>query len=90
MCAVLRTVAEFLNGRAPLHTVFQNDRDSPILDSVKLPRSYRKNPSNCSNRKNKFRKIRKEKIREIAAGTAIVVQKNGDTILQFDSSHGTK
>ena len=51
MCAVLRTVAEFLNGRAPLHTVFQNDRDSPILDSVKLPRSYRKNPSNCSNRK---------------------------------------
>ena len=89
MCAVLRTVAEFLNGRAPLHTVFQNDRDSPILDSVKLPRSYRKNPSNCSNRKIRFRKIR-EKNREIAAGTAIVVQNNGDTILQFDSTLGTK
>ena len=90
MCAVLRTVAEFLNGRAPLHTVFQNDRDSPILDSVKLPRSYRKNPSNCSNQKNKIPKNSEKKIRQIAASTAIVVQKNGDTILQFDSTLGTK
>ena len=88
MCAVLRTVAEFLNGRAPLHTVFQNDRDSPILDSVKLPRSYRKNPSNCSNRKINSEKFGK-KNRQIAV-SVIVVQNNGDTILQFDSTLGTK
>ena len=72
MCAVLRTVAEFLNGRAPLHTVFQNDRDSPILDSVKLRRSYSRKPVKLQQPKKKPKTFGK-KFREIAAGTAIVV-----------------